>query len=70
MADRHFDLRIIMFSSKILKQADFQIFKNGSTQVLSSTGREHVTSHVHSVDGEIQAWPVYYKYSSSVYGLL
>jgi len=37
MADRHFDLSIIMFSSKILKQADFQIFKNGSTQVLSST---------------------------------
>jgi len=27
-------------------------------------GREHVTSHVHSIDGEIQTWRTYYKYSS------
>jgi len=28
------------------------------------TGREHVTSNVHSIDGEIQTWRTYYKYSS------
>jgi len=28
------------------------------------TGREHVTSHVNSIDGEIQTWRMYYKYSS------
>ena len=28
------------------------------------TGREHVTSHMHSIDGEIQTWRTYYKYSS------
>ena len=28
------------------------------------TGREPVTSHVHSIDGEIQTWQMYYKYSS------
>ena len=27
-------------------------------------GREHVTPHVHSIDGEIQTWRTYYKYSS------
>jgi len=28
------------------------------------TGREHVTAHVHSIDGEIQTWRTYHKYSS------
>ena len=28
------------------------------------TGREHVTPNVHSIDGEIQTWRTYYKYSS------
>ena len=28
------------------------------------TGREHVTSHVRIIDGEIQTWRTYYKYSS------
>ena len=27
-------------------------------------GREHVTPHMHSIDGEIQTWRTYYKYSS------
>ena len=27
-------------------------------------GREHVTPHVHSIDGEIQTWQTYYNYSS------
>ena len=25
-------------------------------------GREHVTSHVHSIDGEMQTWQMYYKF--------
>jgi len=24
------------------------------------TGRDHVTAHVHSIDGEIQTWQMYY----------
>ena len=27
-------------------------------------GRKHVTSHVHSIDGEIQTRRMYFKYSS------
>ena len=26
-------------------------------------GREHVALHVHSIDGKIQKWRMYYKYS-------
>ena len=27
------------------------------------TGREHVTLHVHSIDGKIQTWQMYFEYS-------
>jgi len=41
------------------------------TQVVAGahrTGKEHVTSHVHSIDGEIQTWRTFINIVVSVYG--
>ena len=50
---------------QLLEQNDRYLFSHICYKYITGAhqmGREHVTPHVHSIDGEIQTWQTYYNY--------